>query len=103
MVGHANLLNNLSLFEDDRDPERPNLMVTGLPTFHDMGLIYGFLRPIYGGFPSVAMAPAAFLQKPIRWLRAISDYRATHSPSPNFGFELCTRKVSPRQDPPLDD
>jgi acyl-CoA synthetase (AMP-forming)/AMP-acid ligase II len=40
------------------------------------------------------MPPHAFVQKPIRWLRAISRYKATHSGSPNFGYELCVAKIS---------
>ncbi len=30
-----------------------------------------------------------FLQKPLRWLQAISHYRATISGGPNFAYELC--------------
>ena len=48
------------------------------------------------------MAPATFVQRPARWLRAISDYRATHSASPNFGYELCLRKVSDEDRESLD-
>lgn len=102
MVSHGNLIANLTGFDFAPEPGFGTRMVTWLPSFHDMGLIYGLLGPIFRGFPCVAMAPAAFLQKPLRWLRAISEYRGTHSASPNFGFELCVRKVAAQQDPPLD-
>jgi acyl-CoA synthetase (AMP-forming)/AMP-acid ligase II/acyl carrier protein len=39
------------------------------------------------------MSPLAFAQRPVRWLRAISQYRGKTSASPNFGYELCVRKV----------
>ncbi len=67
-----------------------------------MGLIYGVIQPLYKGFPCYLMAPEAFMQKPIRWLQAISDYRATHSAAPNFAYELCARKTTQEQRQSLD-
>ena len=52
--------------------------VIWLPPYHDMGLIGGILQPLYGGFPVVLMSPLAFLQRPLRWLQAISRYRGHH-------------------------
>jgi acyl-CoA synthetase (AMP-forming)/AMP-acid ligase II len=43
------------------------------------------------------MSPMAFLQKPVRWLQAITKYRVTISGGPNFAYELCTEKVSDEQ------
>ena len=40
-----------------------------------MGLIGGILQPLYVGRPNILMSPMAFLQKPLRWLQAISRYR----------------------------
>jgi len=65
-----------------------------LPHFHDMGLCMGILLPVYIGAPSVLMNPTTFVQKPIRWLRMITDYRCTHTGGPNFGFDLCVSKIS---------
>jgi acyl-CoA synthetase (AMP-forming)/AMP-acid ligase II len=59
-----------------------------------MGLIDGVLQPAFSGFPAWLMAPASFLQRPERWLQAISRLRATHSGGPNFAYELCVRKVT---------
>jgi 8-amino-7-oxononanoate synthase len=73
-----------------------------LPSFHDMGLIGGILVPLYGGKFNVLMSPVAFLQKPLRWLQAISKYRATISGGPNFAYELCVRKTTPEQRASLD-
>ncbi|HWX42346.1 MAG TPA: MupA/Atu3671 family FMN-dependent luciferase-like monooxygenase, partial [Blastocatellia bacterium] len=41
------------------------------------------------------MSPAAFLQKPLRWLQSIGRYRATTSGGPNFAYELCLRRIDP--------
>jgi acyl-CoA synthetase (AMP-forming)/AMP-acid ligase II len=102
MVTHANLMSNLdcihACFEHDRD----SVSVTWLPVFHDMGLIDGMLEPIFGGFRCLAMPPVAFLQRPARWLRAITRYRATHSGGPNFAYDLCIEKVSPSEMAELD-
>ena len=77
-------------------------VVTWLPAFHDMGLIAGLLFPVYGKFPCYMMAPRDFVQQPVRWLKAISRYRATHSCAPTFAFDLCSRKVTPAQRANLD-
>src|SRR4029078_7044069 len=43
------------------------------------------------------LSPVAFLQRPVRWLEAISRTRATISGGPNFGYDLCVRKVTDEQ------
>jgi acyl-CoA synthetase (AMP-forming)/AMP-acid ligase II len=58
-----------------------------------MGLIGGILQPLYGAFPVALMPPVYFLQKPLRWLKAISRYRGTTSGGPNFAYQLCVDKV----------
>jgi acyl-CoA synthetase (AMP-forming)/AMP-acid ligase II len=73
-----------------------------LPLHHDMGLIGSVLQPLYAGFPCVLMSPMSFLQRPIRWLEAISKYRATTSGGPNFAYDLCVRKITPKQRAGLD-
>jgi acyl-CoA synthetase (AMP-forming)/AMP-acid ligase II len=67
-----------------------------------MGLIEGLLHPLSAGYPAVLMAPVAFLQRPLRWLSAISRYRATCSGGPNFAYDLCVQKITPAQRTELD-
>ena len=97
MVTHQNLLANLEDIDRGFGHDRGDKIVTWLPTFHDMGLIYGVLQPLYAGIPCYMMAPATFLQRPRRWLQAMSRYGATHSGGPNFAYDLCLRKVRDRQ------
>ena len=73
-----------------------------LPSYHDMGLIGGILEPLYVGVPKCMMAPMAFLQKPFRWLSAISRFGGTTSGGPNFAYDLCVRKITPEQRKTLD-
>jgi acyl-CoA synthetase (AMP-forming)/AMP-acid ligase II len=97
MVSHDNLLYNLEDLDLGWKHTSDSVMVTWLPTFHDMGLIYGVLQPLYKGFPCYMMPPLSFLQQPIRWLQAISHYKGTHSAAPNFAYDLCVRKTTPEQ------
>jgi len=102
MVTHANLLHNSAYMAHGFQHTPESILVTWLPTFHDMGLIYGILQPIYSGFKCYVMPPASFIQRPLRWLQAISRHQATHSVAPNFAYELCTREITEEQRAGLD-
>jgi acyl-CoA synthetase (AMP-forming)/AMP-acid ligase II len=102
MVSHGNLLHNLAYLDDCEGNDASSCSVSWLPVYHDMGLIEGVLLPAYGGYPAYQMAPTAFLQKPLRWLQAISRYRATNSGGPNFAYDLCLRKLTDEQRAGLD-
>lgn len=96
MVSHGNLLHNLAAihaFWCVDETARP-IGVHWLPIFHDLGLILGILSPLYSNYPVYFMSPADFLQRPLRWLQAISKYRGTFSCAPNFAYELCLRRIS---------
>jgi acyl-CoA synthetase (AMP-forming)/AMP-acid ligase II len=102
MVSHGNLLHNLRLIYQGFGHSANSRGAIWLPLYHDMGLIGGVLQPLYGGFPVSLMSPVDFLQRPLRWLQAISQTRATTSGGPNFAYELCTRKITPEQKATLD-
>jgi acyl-CoA synthetase (AMP-forming)/AMP-acid ligase II len=93
MVSHGSLLHNLRAAIAMATPGPVAASVSWLPFTHDMGLIEGLLQPIMRGHLAVLMPPAAFLQRPIRWLRAISRYRAARSGAPNFAYDLCVRRI----------
>ncbi|MDZ8184140.1 MAG: fatty acyl-AMP ligase [Nostoc sp. ChiSLP02] len=102
MVSHNNLLHNSHLIAQSFGHSSNSKGLIWLPPYHDMGLIGGILQPLYVGFPVVLMSPVDFLQKPMRWLQAISRYQATTSGGPNFAYELCLRKVTPEHLESLD-
>lgn len=93
MLTHRNLLHNAGLVYHAFEHRPEDKYLSWLPTFHDMGFMAGVLEPLYGGFQVILMSPLAFLQKPIRWLKAISRYQATTSGGPNFAYDLCVRKI----------
>ena len=102
VLNHANLVHNSALIAHAFEHTRTSLGVFWLPSYHDMGLIGGILQPIYVGRPNVLMSPMTFLQKPFRWLSAISRFRATSAGGPNFAYEHCIEKVTPEQRKQLD-
>lgn len=100
VITHSNLLYNFQHVLQFDEPDA--VAVSWLPTYHDMGLIGTVLQATHGGRRLVFMSPLSFVQRPFRWLRAISKYRAYATASPNFGYELCVRKVSDEEVKQLD-
>ncbi len=95
MVTHANLLHNERMIGAAFGMNEESVVVGWLPLYHDMGLIGNVLQPLHAGARCVLMSPVAFLQRPMRWLEAISLHRGTTSGGPNFAYELCLRKADP--------
>jgi acyl-CoA synthetase (AMP-forming)/AMP-acid ligase II len=95
MLSHGNLLHNSALIQACFQTTPETRGISWLPVYHDMGLIGGVLQPIYAGAQTVLMSPVDFLQKPLRWLRAIAKYGATTSGGPNFAYDLCVQKATP--------
>lgn len=97
MVGHANLLANLAMIKAAFGNTRRSSTVSWVPLYHDLGLVINALQTLYVGSLCVLMAPAAFIQRPLLWLRAIGDFRAEVAVSPNFGFDLCVERYRAEQ------
>lgn len=68
-------------------------VVSWLPPYHDMGLIGSLLLPLCTNGTCTIMSPLQFLQRPARWVQAISAFSATLSGGPNFGYDLCARRT----------
>ncbi|MGD7154321.1 non-ribosomal peptide synthase/polyketide synthase, partial [Ralstonia pseudosolanacearum] len=102
MVTHRNLFANVAAMTAEGRMGRDEVMVYWLPPYHDFGLIGGILQPLVLGCTVVLMRPAAFLLNPYRWLKAITDYRATVAGAPNFAFDLCVRSITSAQRATLD-
>lgn len=102
MVTHRNIVRNLEFIRQSFSLTPKSVSVSWLPSFHDMGLIDGVIGAVYNGYPAVLMPPVAFIQKPVRWLKAISKYRGTHGGAPNFAYDLCVDNVSEEEREGLD-
>lgn len=93
VVRQADLVGNARLYSAAIGLQLGDVAVSWLPLFHDMGLVQGIVMPLVVGGTAVFMPPPVFIQKPIRWLRAISDYGAVFTGGPNFAYELCVKGV----------
>ncbi len=69
-----------------------------LPLYHDMGLIGFALAPMYGQRTIDYIATSDFVRRPLLWLRIMSDFGATITYSPSFGYELCARRSGKAED-----
>ncbi|MGC4060234.1 MAG: amino acid adenylation domain-containing protein [Aquabacterium sp.] len=97
MVTHANLMANERAIEESLAMQDDDVFVSWLPLYHDMGLIGGLLQPVYRGIPLVLMSPGFFLERPARWLEAISRHRGTISGGPDFAYRLCLERIKDEQ------
>lgn len=102
IVTHGCILHNQKMLQMAFGHTEAASGVGWLPLFHDMGLIGTVLQAVYLGSPCLFMSPVTFIQKPIRWLQAISRYQATTSGAPNFAYELLIRRATPEQIANLD-
>jgi acyl-CoA synthetase (AMP-forming)/AMP-acid ligase II len=102
MVSHGNILYNERMIQIAFGNTGQSTCVSWLPMYHDMGLLGNILQPLFLGAHCVLMSPFDFLQKPYRWLQALSKYRGYFSGAPNFAYDLCVRKIKPEQLASLD-
>ena len=93
---HANLISNVSSIGEAVGVSDDDVVVSWLPLYHDMGLIGCWLFALWHGLPMISMSPLTFLRRPKSWLKAMSDYRGTLSPAPNFAYELALRRIRDR-------
>jgi len=94
VLTHRNVLASLESMAEALSATPRDVFVSWLPLYHDLGLIAAWLGGVVYGFPLVLMSPLTFLARPARWLRAIHRHRGTLSGGPNFGFDLCTRRIA---------
>jgi acyl-CoA synthetase (AMP-forming)/AMP-acid ligase II len=102
MISHENALRNIQETVKALSIAPDSILLSWLPHFHDFGLVFGILQPIYSGVLGLLLPPVSFIQRPIRWLQAVSRYKVTHSGGPNFAYDLCLRKIKPQQCTALD-
>lgn len=74
--------------------DETDVKVGWLPLYHDMGLVGCFFLALYWSIPGIFLTPFQFLRDPRSWLQAISTYKGTLSPAPNFAYALTYKRVS---------
>jgi acyl-CoA synthetase (AMP-forming)/AMP-acid ligase II len=93
MLTHRNLLTNSIMIGRASHASENTKFVSWLPPYHDMGLIGFILTPLIWGAQSILMPPVTFLERPARWLEAMTRYRGEISAGPNFAYDLCVRRI----------
>src|SRR5690606_2472928 len=94
-ITHGNLIANMTAMVEraELDPET-DVLVSWLPTFHDMGMV-GFLTlPMTFGVRLVKVTPAEFLAGPLLWIDLISRYKATVTAAPNFAYAVVGKRLA---------
>jgi acyl-CoA synthetase (AMP-forming)/AMP-acid ligase II/acyl carrier protein len=94
VITHANLAANQRILTQAMSLGPNCSFVSWLPVHHDMGLIGELLLAIWNGRPITLMLPHHFMERPARWLEAISGQQAVMSGAPNFAFAVVVRKLS---------
>jgi fatty acid CoA ligase FadD32 len=105
-ITHLNLPTNVVQVIHALEGREGDRGVTWLPFFHDMGLITIMLSSVVG-YQCTFMTPAAFVRRPIRWMRELArkdgETGQTISAAPNFAFEHAALRGVPKDgEPPLD-
>lgn len=94
-ITYGNLYSNVKAMveraEFDFDTD---VMVSWLPTFHDMGMV-GFLTvPMTFGVELVKITPVEFLTGPLIWPQLITKYGGTTTAAPNFAYAIVGRRMA---------
>ncbi len=102
MMSHELLMLSSAATKAGMANSAEDIGLSWLPPYHDMGLFGAILQPMFTGFPVTMMAPLTFLQRPMRWLEAISRLGATASGGPSFAYDLAVDASRPEERAALD-
>ncbi|MFI7115789.1 fatty acyl-AMP ligase [Amycolatopsis sp. NPDC049868] len=98
-ITYGNLYSNVKAMVDRAEFDFDvDVMVSWLPTFHDMGMV-GFLTvPMTFGVELVKITPLEFLSGPLIWPQLISKYNGTTTAAPNFAYAIVGRRMARVED-----
>ncbi|MGK7932873.1 MAG: fatty acyl-AMP ligase [Microcystaceae cyanobacterium] len=102
MLSHFNLMHHCSYLKRACGYDENSVTCTWMPYFHDYGLVEGITVPLYNGTPCYLMSPFSFIKRPVQWLKNITQFKVTHSQAPNFAYDLCIKRVKPKDIAGLD-
>lgn len=95
-LAHRAVLNQLASYSEAIMLGPRDVIVSWLPLYHDMGLIAGFLLPLFQGIPLVLMSPFDWVRHPALLLSAIDRFGGTLTWLPNFAYNHMARRVRER-------
>lgn len=95
-LAHKAIFNQLESYSEALKANPDDVVISWLPLYHDMGLIAGFLMPIFLGIPLVIMSPFTWVRAPHLLMQAISEFNGTLCWLPNFAYNFCAKKIRDR-------
>jgi acyl-CoA synthetase (AMP-forming)/AMP-acid ligase II len=96
VIRQGAVLENCRFIAERLEGRASDVAAAWLPLFHDMGLIGHLLTPLYAGVRAVLFPPEVFVRQPRVWLEVLTRTRATITTAPNFAYDLCAKKLTPR-------
>eukprot|EP00121_Abeoforma_whisleri_P012141 Awhi_evm1s11206 len=99
MITHRNIAFQMYILRSfldipgfNQDMEKISL-VSWIPQYHDLGLIYCYLSHAAVGSTGYLMSPLTFLRNPLIWLEAIQRYQPSVTVGPNFAYGLTANRL----------
>lgn len=102
VIDDGSVLRQLDAYSKAIELTSEDCIVSWLPLYHDMGFIACLNMPLYRGVRTVMIDPIDWVSDPVRYLRAVSEYRGTLSWHPNFAFSFMAARVKEQDVSQLD-
>ena len=96
-ITQGNVIAMAAMLRTVFDVTEHSTIVSWLPPFHDMGFIGTICEPVFAGAKCTLLRPTTFTRNPLSWLSTISSEHADISGGPDFGYDLCLRKITEEQ------
>ncbi|MYB88462.1 MAG: AMP-binding protein [Proteobacteria bacterium] len=87
VLRHRNLVSNIEGIRECAAMSPEDISLCWMPLTHDMGLIGFHLSPVVNNYSHCIMRTDLFVRRPLYWITAASQKKATMLGSPNFGFK----------------
>lgn len=102
VVRHRNLIANVDSIVRTLEVDPHHRTGGWIPLHHDMGLIGLMLPGLLRLSGYVQIDPMSFLRRPFHWLRMMDRFDVHLTAAPDFGYDLCVKRVSDDQLADLD-
>ncbi|MCP5467846.1 MAG: AMP-binding protein [Deltaproteobacteria bacterium] len=93
-ITHGNLSHQLQFIRNNVKMTESSEIGMWVPHYHDFGLNVAILGALWGNGNITMTSPLFFLQRPELWIEILSQFKCTHTPSPNFGLDLAVKKTN---------
>jgi len=87
VLKHRNLIANIEGIQKGAAFTSADISLSWMPLTHDMGLIGFHLNPIVCNYSHFIMRTDLFVRRPLYWMTATSEKKASVLCSPNFGYK----------------